>query len=95
MQPLSNYISQLKVRFGYGQTGNADIPVSAYGAYYAQPAYLNPDESILIGVFGSRLENPELKWETTTEKNLGLDFELLTEEFQDHLKFMKELFQIY
>lgn len=77
MQPLSNYISQLKVRFGYGQTGNADIPVSAYGAYYAQPAYLNPDESILIGVFGSRLENPELKWETTTEKNLGLDFELL------------------
>lgn len=76
MKSIDKYVSQLKFRFGYGQTGNASIGGSAFGAYYAQPAYLNPDESILIGVFPSRLENPDLKWETTTEKNLGLDFEL-------------------
>ena len=76
MKSISNHISQLKIRFGYGQTGNAEIGGSAFGAFYAQPAYLNPDESILIGVFPSRLENPDLKWETTTEKNLGVDFEL-------------------
>lgn len=76
MKSLTGYVSQLKLRFGYGQTGNAEIGGNAFGAYYAQPAYLNPDESPVIGVFPSRLENPDLKWETTTEKNIGLDFEL-------------------
>lgn len=75
MEGLSDQISQLKLRIGYGETGNADIGSNAFAAYYAQPAYLNPDESILIGVFPSRLENPDLKWETTKEINLGLDFE--------------------
>lgn len=76
MENLNDNISQLKLRIGYGQTGNADIGSNAYAAYYAQPGYLNPDESILIGVFPSRLENPDLKWETTKETNIGLDFEL-------------------
>ena len=76
MKNISDNISQLKIRVGYGQTGNADIGSNAFAAYYAQPAYLNPDESILIGVFPSRLENPDLKWETTKETNIGLDFEL-------------------
>ncbi|MFH4964781.1 TonB-dependent receptor [Gaetbulibacter sp. M235] len=74
---ISDNISQLKLRVGYGETGNADIGSNAYAAYYAQPAYLNPDESILIGVFPSRLENPDLKWETTKETNIGLDFEFI------------------
>ncbi len=76
MTNINDKISQLKVRIGYGETGNADIGGNAFAAYYAQPAYLNPDESILIGVFSSRLENPDLKWETTKETNIGLDFEL-------------------
>ena len=32
------------------------------------------DKSKQIGVFQGRLENPDLKWETTTEWNVGLDF---------------------
>jgi len=75
MEKTHDKISQLKLRVGYGETGNADIGSNAFAAYYAQPAYLNPDESILIGVFPSRLENPDLKWETTKETNFGLDFE--------------------
>ncbi|MEP3838503.1 MAG: TonB-dependent receptor [Algibacter sp.] len=73
----SSNVSQLKLRVGYGETGNADIGSNAFAAYYAQPAYLDADESILVGVFPSRLENPNLKWETTKEINIGLDFELL------------------
>ncbi|WP_264537836.1 SusC/RagA family TonB-linked outer membrane protein [Flavobacterium sp. N1736] len=75
MTSISDYISQFKLRFGYGAVGNSGG--NAFAAYYAQPAYLNPDESIWTGVFPTRLENPDLKWETTTEKNLGLDFEIL------------------
>ncbi|MHB1196378.1 MAG: SusC/RagA family TonB-linked outer membrane protein [Lutibacter sp.] len=79
MKKINDDISQLKLRVGYGETGNADIGSNAFAAYYAQPAYLNPDESILIGVFPSRLENPDLKWETTKETNIGLDFQLFKE----------------
>jgi len=75
MSSINNYVSQLKVRFGYGALGNYGGNASA--AYTAGPAYLNPDESIWAGVFPTRLENPDLKWETTTEKNLGVDFEIL------------------
>ncbi|MEQ6119617.1 TonB-dependent receptor [Reichenbachiella sp. MALMAid0571] len=75
MSGVSDKISQLKLRLSHGQTGNADIGGNAFAAYYAQPAYLNPNESPIIGVFASRLDNPDLKWETTTETNLGLDFD--------------------
>lgn len=75
MTGISDYVSQLKFRFGYGAVGNS--AGLSKGAFYAQPAYLNADESIWTGVFASRLENPDLKWETTTEKNFGVDFEIL------------------
>ena len=76
MANINDKISQLKFRYGYGQTGNADIGGNAFAAFTASPAYLNPDESLLIGVFASRLANPNLKWESTIESNFGLDFEL-------------------
>jgi TonB-linked SusC/RagA family outer membrane protein len=75
MTPIADYVSQLKVRFGYGEVGNSDG--LSRGAFYAKPAYLHSDESIWTGVFASRLDNPDLKWETTTEKNFGIDFEIL------------------
>jgi TonB-linked SusC/RagA family outer membrane protein len=75
MTPIADYVSQLKLRFGYGAVGNSDG--LSRGAFYALPAYLHPDESIWTGVFASRLDNPDLKWETTTEKNFGIDFEIL------------------
>ncbi|MDT0678566.1 SusC/RagA family TonB-linked outer membrane protein [Autumnicola musiva] len=67
-------ISQLKLRLSYGQTGNASIGSNAFAAYSAYPAYLSGDDVRNIGVSLSRLENPNLKWETTTEANLGIDF---------------------
>ena len=54
--------------------GNADISTNAFASYYAQEAYNKEDKSKQIGVFQGRLENPDLKWETTTEWNVGLDF---------------------
>lgn len=41
-------------------------------AYYAQLAYNKQDNSQQTGVFLGRLENPDLKWETTKEFNVGL-----------------------
>jgi len=69
-------LSQFKLRFSYGETGNASIGSNAFAAYSAYPAYLSDNDVRNIGVSLSRLENPDLKWETTTEANLGLDYSL-------------------
>lgn len=74
---LKNTFSQLKFRFSYGQTGNATINSNAFAAYGAYPAWLTGNDVRLIGVSLARLENPDLKWETTTGANLGLDFSIL------------------
>lgn len=74
MKNISDKVSQFKLRIGHGQTGNADFDANNKAAFLAYAAWLGPDESILTGVFPDRLENPDLKWETTTETNIGLDF---------------------
>jgi TonB-linked SusC/RagA family outer membrane protein len=70
------YLDMLKWRVSYGQTGNAEIGDNAFAAYYAMIAYGTHDNDPIVGVFPSRLENPDLKWETTTEFNIGLDMSL-------------------
>lgn len=72
-----NIISQLKVRFGYGKTGNASINSNAFASYSAYPGWIAGSDQPLIAVSLARLENPDLKWETTTETNLGIDFSLV------------------
>lgn len=74
---LKNTFSQLKLRVSYGQTGNATINSNAFAAYAAYPAWLSGSDARMIGVSLARLENPDLKWETTTGANLGLDFSIL------------------
>lgn len=75
-QGIKNTVSQLKFRVSYGQTGNATISSNAFAAYSAYPAWLSGSDTRMIGVSLSRLENPDLKWETTTGANLGLDYSL-------------------
>jgi TonB-linked SusC/RagA family outer membrane protein len=67
------WLSMMKVRLSWGKTGNSDIGSNAFASYYASPAYNNEDKSQVVGVFRGRLANPDLKWETTTEWNIGLD----------------------
>lgn len=74
---LKNSIQMLKLRVSYGQTGNASIPTNAFAAYSAYPAWLSENDGILIGVGLAKQGNPDLKWETTTQTNIGLDFAIL------------------
>ena len=78
MEPARSVVSMLKPRVSYGTVGNATgVTNNAFAAYYAQLAYNKQDNSQQTGVFLGRLENPDLKWETTKEFNVGLD--LLTD----------------
>lgn len=76
MQPLTNVLSSGKLRLSYGQTGNSNIGNKAISYY--KTGYNNEfggTES--VGVYLSQMGNPDLKWETTTEWNLGLDMGFL------------------
>ncbi|MEQ9437834.1 MAG: TonB-dependent receptor [Cyclobacteriaceae bacterium] len=75
-------ITQLKLRVGYGQNGNQDIPpYSTISSFGSNPNYSNyaiggGQSSVQQGFTETRNANPDLKWETTTQTNVGLDIAL-------------------
>ena len=75
-----NLFSSLKLRLGYGRTGNDQTP-SFYPAYDLVGAtHLTFDGSSNVGgthPIPSSPENIDLKWETTSQYNLGLDMGFL------------------
>jgi TonB-linked SusC/RagA family outer membrane protein len=72
MEPLSGIISNGKLRGGYGQTGNSNVGNRILDAYGAGGSFVF-GENGYTGVNVTRLGNPKLTWETTSELNFGLD----------------------
>jgi TonB-dependent starch-binding outer membrane protein SusC len=61
-------LSELKIRTSYGLTGNDDITPFLYAELYGVTSYGGAS-----GIYPSSIPNPDLKWETTAQFNLGLD----------------------
>ena len=74
---VSEVIDNLKLRVGYGTSGNCNIDNNMYATDYGSGHYAigNADVSTLKP--GDTVGNPNLKWETTTSTNVGLDLSLL------------------
>ena len=96
-------VSDLKLRYGWGQTGNQEIDnYASYGLYQAR-YYTDPtwarDEGTAYDIKGTgqgalpsgfiRIQrvNPDLKWETTTQHNAGIDFGLFDQRFTGSLDY--------
>lgn len=87
------YISTLKLRASWGQLGNQSI-----GSYYPTVAPVSKltsvfgpsadDQTLYSGYSQTVLGNKNLKWETTTVTNLGLDLNL----FDDKLTIIADYF---
>ena len=67
-------ISNLKLRFGYGQMGNEGIGNFATISTFVAGGNTVLGGVILSGAQPARIPNPNLTWETTEEFNYGLDF---------------------
>jgi TonB-linked SusC/RagA family outer membrane protein len=101
-----DWLSALKIRVAWGQTGNQDILNEArfrlYRAVYAPPSNFTPwgagcaqtyctnaataydisnNNTGLLpsGFIATQTDNDQLKWETQTEINVGIDFGLLND----------------
>lgn len=72
-----NIVQQLKLRVGYGMAGNDGIDNNMYATDYGSGhvAINNSDVSTLKP--GDTIGNKNLKWETTTTANVGLDLSVL------------------
>ncbi len=85
-EALKPTLNRFKLRLSYGSTGNSNIGSNAFAAYSAANAYLSGDDEIQTGVWLNRLENPDLRWETTTDVNLGTDFAFFNDKIEGSIE---------
>lgn len=74
----AQWLDNLKLRLGFGETGNTSInPYETLGSLI-RTVYSSGDNGFQ-GYAPNLLVNPDLRWEITTQYNIGLDFSLLKE----------------
>jgi TonB-linked SusC/RagA family outer membrane protein len=66
--PETSILPTLRLRASWGETGNSAISDYPYQGLFGSANYGG-----VGGIAPSSLSNPDLKWETTTETNLGLE----------------------
>lgn len=102
MKATRGLIDDLKIRAAWGQTGNQSIDNTArysiYDANYGTgdaPTYgtsyditgSNGGALLPSGFRRTQLQNPDLKWETTTQTNIGIDFSLFHSDLYGSLEY--------
>ncbi|WP_348822535.1 SusC/RagA family TonB-linked outer membrane protein [Flavobacterium aestuarii] len=102
MKSTENWLTNLKLRAGYGVTGNQD----GIGEYKSlsilgvgRDSYYDPaTDSWSLAYSPTQNPNPDLKWETTEQLNIGVDFGLfkgITGSFEWYSKKTKDLLYTY
>lgn len=102
MQSASNWLTNLKLRGGYGVTGNQD----GIGEYKSlsilgvgRDSYYNPATGTWSLAYSPvQNPNPDLKWESTKQTNIGIDFSLfnrITGSFEWYNKQTEDLLYTY
>lgn len=68
-----SWLNNLKLRLGYGQVGNSNIDPYSYGA-----TMVNIQTPMGSAWIQNNLPNKDLKWESSEQFNVGLDFSVLS-----------------
>lgn len=76
-----DWVSLLKIRGSFGQSGNDRIGNYDYFARLGQSTTVYGD-NIVATAFPGNLQNPNLQWETTTTRNIGIDANLFKNRIQ-------------
>ncbi|NNK27123.1 MAG: TonB-dependent receptor [Flavobacteriaceae bacterium] len=69
----NTFFNELKLRGSYGTTGN-DRAAAIFGSF--DLIALGTGYQASTGYFASQIANPELKWETVKQANIGLDYSI-------------------
>jgi TonB-dependent starch-binding outer membrane protein SusC len=71
------WLNNLKVRLSYGSAGNNKIPSGQISKTFSASTTPRLNQTTTYWSAGRIMNNPDLKWETTTTRNVGLDFGFL------------------
>ena len=97
----SESINNLKPRASWGQTGSQEIPAKITKASYTESITNNDTYPLLSGAndisaypYGTiytRLANPDIQWEVSTQLNIGLDFSLFNSKLSGTLDYFSKV----
>lgn len=76
MKSTQNWLDDLKLRLSYGTAGNNNIPTGQLSQMYESKATSWINGFTQYWAPSKFMANPDLKWETTITRNIGLDFTL-------------------
>jgi TonB-linked SusC/RagA family outer membrane protein len=82
-KPVKEKMNMLKLRLSYGQTGNNSISRTAPLGAFSQGTYAGYNT-----ILPSTMQNKDLRWETTTQLDLGLDLGL----FNDRIRLVLDYY---
>ena len=90
MEGTRDWLNQLKLRLGWGRTGNEELGDDYYPAV-ATYAYSNLmiGNSLYNALYEARYVNPELKWASVTNWELGLETSMFNNRFTFEGSFYK------
>ena len=74
MKGTQDWLSNLKLRLSVGASGNDDIDASLFETIWEEEIIEVNGQQVTTYKPGDIMANPDLKWETTISRNLGLDF---------------------
>ncbi len=87
MESTQDWLDNLKLRLSYGTSGADNISASLWQGTWTTKTITVDGESVITYVPGSMKPNPDLMWETTTSRNVGLDFAFLNSRVRGTLDF--------
>lgn len=73
---LRNIVSDLKIRASWGKTGNQTAGLYAFYDSYTSTSY-NFGGNLIQGYLQTTLANKDLRWETSTQTDFGIDAQFL------------------
>ena len=79
MKGAQDWLSNLKLRLSFGTAGNNRIPAGSFYPVYSMASNTSKapffnESRVPMLQHGSNLYNPDLKWETTITRNIGIDY---------------------
>jgi TonB-linked SusC/RagA family outer membrane protein len=88
------FLNRLKLRASYGELGNQTLPIrnpAQDGFFQSQEFadYIFDGGTVQPGVILTQVGNPDLKWETSTSVNVGLDYAILDSRLSGYIEYFK------
>lgn len=84
-----SFINDLKLRGGYGETGNEGFDAKVASRMYSADTWFLQDGNWFRTYGVMHNQNPDIKWEVKKEYNLGLDFSILENKLSGRIDIYK------